>query len=122
MKILLDSHVLLWLAFEQSRLSSIAIKAIEDQRNQVFVSMASLWEIAIKNNLGKLKLPSNFLAEICKNTEILQIMPLHIHALSELPFHHRDPFDRMLIAQAITEEMTLMTKDAVMHRYNVNIL
>ncbi len=124
MKILLDTHILLWSVFEPEKLSDDAKEIIADHHNYVFVSLASLWEIAIKKDIGRLNIPDHFFENIFKDTgfEPLQIQMAHIQLYLQLPLHHRDPFDRILIAQAKSRELTLLTNDKNMMDYDVAIL
>ena len=121
MNILLDTHALIWFLDDDKRLSRTAKEAIFCHENIIFISIASLWEIGIKLSTGKLN--SNvgldgFADAIEKNGFILlAISPEHIKAVTELPFVHRDPFDRILIAQANVEKMTIMTVDENIHAY-----
>jgi PIN domain nuclease of toxin-antitoxin system len=124
---LLDTHVFLWAASAPERLSAIARNAIEDPKNEVFISAAVVWEIVIKHALGKLRLPSS--PVILIPTLIAQFgfraLPIsHEHALTlcALPKHHNDPFDRIMIAQARCEGMTLISTDRNVGRYAVQYL
>ncbi len=127
MNLLLDTHILLrWLADEPS-LGDRARGAIADARNGVWVSAASAWEVAIKSSLGRLHLPGPAAEVLPTALADNDFSPLPIsvdHALrvSELPRHHADPFDRILIAQAIAESLTIVTADAIFDRYPVPIL
>ncbi len=124
MKILLDTHVLLWMLSRAERLSETARSLISDQDNELLFSVAAYWEIGIKVSIGKLGLSDDWQetipTEMARN-EIawLPISPAHIHAVSKLPWMHRDPFDRLLVAQAQTEELTLLTNDAAFSGYDV---
>lgn len=120
---LLDTHVLLWWMTEPERLSSAAFDAIKKSRNAVYVSSAAAWEMAIKKTLGRLDFPAN-LVEILQQDHI-DVLPISLqHALSvgELPLHHQDPFDRMQIAQALHEDLVLITSDALIRQYDVPVL
>lgn len=118
MKLLVDTHVLLWALADPDQLSSRARVMISDSGNVVFVSMASLWEIGIKKSLGKIELPDTFFTSVkAAGFEILPIQLSHIQVLGELPFHHRDPFDRMLVAQAQHEQLWLVSCDAEINKY-----
>lgn len=116
-RLLLDTHTLLWFIADDSNLSAVARTAIEDASNDVFVSVASAWEIAIKVGIGKLSInaPSveAFFSEQMEANQFgyLPISPAHVFRAGELPLHHRDPFDRLLIAQAIVEGMTFVTRE-----------
>lgn len=127
MKILLDTHVFLWAISDPDRLSSRAREVIKDARNEVLLSMASAWEIAVKSSLGKLSLPHSAVAFVQRQLGDHQIgiLPLrlsHLSALEKLPWHHRDPFDRILVAQCIDENASLVTVDRQLRRYEVEIL
>ena len=124
MHLLLDTHILLWSVFEPEKLSLAAKEAIEEMHNVVCISMTSVWEIAIKQSIGRLSIPDAFFEVIYKNSgfELLNISPQHIDHYRLLPLHHRDPFDRMLIAQAQTEQLTLVTCDEKILQYDVSIL
>jgi PIN domain nuclease of toxin-antitoxin system len=123
MKYLLDTHTLLWFLEGDSSLSELAIALIEDEKNLKYVSIASIWEIGIKCSLGKIHITKElrgFLAELIL-TEI-QVLPIsfnHILRLNALEFHHRDPFDRLIIAQGLEEGLTIITKDVVFSEYSV---
>ncbi|MFM8308942.1 MAG: type II toxin-antitoxin system VapC family toxin [Microcystis aeruginosa] len=124
MNILLDSHTLIWFSQNSPQLSSSAIKILEDRNNLLFLSLVSVWKIQIKVQLGKLNLDIS-LAEIVKDqTKIndVQILPLklsHIWTLDTLPYYHKDPFDRLLISQAITENLIILGVDSVFDSYPV---
>lgn len=127
MTLLLDTHTLLWFLTNDSSLSARARSAIEDAANVTHVSAASLWEVAIKSALGKLKLPAPYADIFPRQLEtngfgMLPITPAHCAALLTLPFHHRDPFDRMLLAQAKAEALTLVTDDGQFAAYGVPLL
>ncbi|MCA0237623.1 MAG: type II toxin-antitoxin system VapC family toxin [Bacteroidetes bacterium] len=121
MKYLLDSHTFLWFVVDAPELSSKAKSLLLNSENQIWVSIASFWEISIKNSLGKLRLEVGYqglLEEANKNEfEILPIGFEHTVLLNGLDFHHRDPFDRMIIAQAITENMNIVGVDQVFDAY-----
>ena len=123
MNLLLDTHVLLWWLDDHPGLSPAAKSVIANGENVVFVSAATIWEIRIKEALGKLKLPRNFRAVLDEQPfEMLDITAEHAHAIVKLPAHHRDPFDRMLIAQTQVEKLTLVTGDEQIKRYKVSVL
>ena len=121
MRLLVDTHLLLWAAGQPDRLSAETRRLLNDDHNELLFSAASLWEIAIKNSLGR----SDFRADpdplrrgLLNNAWVeLPITSTHAVAVSRLPPIHRDPFDRMLLAQAETEGITLLTADATMARY-----
>lgn len=127
MRLLLDTHTLLWLLVNDPALSTRARRTIEDPANESFISIVSLWEIAIKSGMGKLTLPAPFSAvfpaELVQNgIGIVSVELPHLETMLQLPTIHRDPFDRLLIAQAIVEGMTLVTADAHLAGYTVPIL
>jgi PIN domain nuclease of toxin-antitoxin system len=121
MKLLLDTHLLLWAAAQPTKLSPQARGLIEDERNQLIFSAASLWEIAIKRAIGRADFivdPRQFLRALTDNGYLeLPVSSLHAVAVDALPSIHKDPFDRMLLAQALTEGITLLTADPVVARY-----
>ena len=127
MRLLLDTHVFIWWADNPEKLSPAALAALEDEANELLLSVASVWEMEIKVQLGKLKL-SLPLKELVKNqqeTNNLTVSPValpHVPALDALPFHHKDPFDRLLIAQSIEEDLTLVTADSQFSAYSVKLL
>jgi PIN domain nuclease of toxin-antitoxin system len=126
MNIILDTHILLWFLSGDKNLKSKDKFLIADNANNKFVSLASIWEIALKVNTGKLDLGIS-LAELVEeiatnNFQFLEIEFKHIYHLSELPFHHSDPFDRIIIAQAVVEDFKLLTVDIKMKKYKVEIL
>jgi len=123
MNLLLDTHVLLWWLDDNPSLLIKAKEAIADGGNIVFISVATIWEIRIKQALGKLKIPANFRNVLEQQAfEMLSITADHAHLIGELPAHHRDPFDRMLIAQALFEGFTLITRDSLFKRYKVSTI
>ena len=127
MRLLLDTHIFIWWADQPEKLSPAALSALEDEANELLLSVASVWEMQIKIQLGKLKL-SLPLKELVKNqqeTNDLTVSPLaltHVLALDALPFHHKDPFDRLLIAQSISEGLIVVTADSQFSAYSVKLL
>ena len=112
MRILLDTHLLLWWLGNAPSLSGQARALISEPENTVFVSAVSLWEIWLKESLGKLRLPADFEARMAAEPfESLPLSAIHARQVALLPWHHRDPFDRMLVAQARAENLTLLTAD-----------
>ena len=123
MNLLLDTHVLLWWLDDHPALSKKAKAVIADGKNQVFVSAVVIWEIRIKQALGKLKIPQNFRRVLDNQSfEMLDITVEHAHAVGDLPAHHRDPFDRMLVAQAKVEGLTLVTHDICLKKYKTLLI
>lgn len=127
MRLLLDTHVFLWAAGDPEELTDSARLAIADAGNEVYVSAAVTWEIAIKSALGKLTVPGDpatwFPARVRSlGFNSLPILPEHALAVGALPDHHNDPFDRLLIAQAQLEGLQLVTRDANIRKYAVHVL
>jgi PIN domain nuclease of toxin-antitoxin system len=123
MDLLLDSHVFLWWDSGAAELAADARHAIADAGNRVLVSAATVWEIAIKRMLGKLDFEGALSAAIEANGfGQLPILAAHAERAAGLPLHHRDPFDRMLIAQAVSEGCTLVTRDRAFEPYGVPCL
>ena len=124
MKLLLDTHCVLWFFDDVEKLSGKVLAAILEPTNEKFVSIASAWELAIKISMGKLAFDGGmeqFFATVNDNGfELLPVRQEHLKLLETLPFHHRDPFDRLLVTSAIAEGMSLMTVDANIHRYTVD--
>lgn len=121
MRLLLDTHALLWSLDGDKRLGPIARSLLADRANDVLVSMASLWEIALKTQTGKLDADVQGISDtLDRNGVILPgVSVAHLTALTSLPRHHKDPFDRLLIAQAIAKNATLMSEDRWMPSYPV---
>ena len=123
MKLLLDTHVVLWWLDDQNLMADDAVEAISEPENQVLVSAVVAWEIAIKRGLGKLTAPHNLEAVIASaGFDHLPITLSHALGIEALPGHHRDPFDRLLVAQAMLENCTLVTRDDMVKKYSVDIL
>jgi PIN domain nuclease of toxin-antitoxin system len=123
MNLFLDTHVLLWWLDDNPNLSEAEKIAIADPGNLIIVSAAVIWEMRIKQTLGKLEIPADFYPVI-KNQgfEFLSITADHAYAAGELPMHHRDPFDRMIIAQAKLEGLSVISHDHIFRKYDVSIL
>ena len=124
MKILLDTHTFLWFINDSPELSSSAADLLESDVD-LLLSTASLWEIAIKVSLNKLTLPDSYEQFIpqqitLNNIEILTITFEHLTIVSRLPFHHRDPFDRLLIAQSMSENLQIVSTDTQFDRYGIS--
>ncbi|BAW98000.1 PilT domain-containing protein (plasmid) [[Synechococcus] sp. NIES-970] len=122
MRYLLDTHILLWWLENNPCLSGAMRTAIANPESFVFVSAATVWEMSIKRSLGKLSVPDNLLEMLQINQfEVLKITAEHGLKVGELPDYHKDPFDRMLIAQAQMEELTLISQDGQFERYEVSL-
>lgn len=120
---LLDTHVFIWWIEGNSRIDKKVKSLIENSKGEVFISMASIWEMAIKISIGKLKLKNSIDKTINKaRFEVLNISLSHALQIIKLPLIHKDPFDRMLVAQAIAENMTLITDDPKVGKYKVKLL
>ncbi len=124
MKLLLDTHAFLWFVLNDAALSPMARDLIIDPLNDILLSPASHWEIAIKISIGKYQIPGSFASWI--NTQIqtneFDILPIaiaHTAALTTLPFHHKDPFDRLLIAQSLVEKIPIISTDVVFDSYGI---
>ena len=127
MRFLLDTAVLLWSRAEEYKLNSRAKELLSSKSSELFLSAASVWEIAIKYALGTLKLhasPEAYIPEVLSRMDIhaLNISLVHAIEAGKLSQHHRDPFDRMLVAQANTEQMVLLTADRIFEKYNVKLV
>jgi PIN domain nuclease of toxin-antitoxin system len=118
LRLLLDTHVLLWWLANDPSLSPTASALIEDPENVIFVSAVTLWEIWLKESLGKLRLPATFSEKLAAQSfENLSLTASQARQVARLPWHHRDPFDRMLVAQAIAEKLILLTSDDALPAY-----
>jgi len=125
--LLVDTHCWLWLTTSPERIGSRAMKKLKDERNELLLSAASAWEIAIKYSIGKLALPvppAELLPRLMAETKTSPLAVQHSHALriAQLPNHHTDPFDRLLIAQAQIEGIPIVTHDEQFKRYDVTII
>jgi PIN domain nuclease of toxin-antitoxin system len=127
MKILIDTHCFLWFLDNNPKLSNTALSLIKDINNEVLLSMASIWEIGIKCSTGKLRLTDPF--EILIPTELtankitpLQITIEHISGVVNLPFHHKDPFDRLIISQSIIENIPILSADPEFVKYPITLI
>lgn len=127
MKVLIDTHILLWfLEGDRQKISGAALAAIQDQTNEKFVSIASLWEVVIKVNIGKLPMRTtfqSFLALIPANGfQVLSLQSSHLLKYLDLPLRHRDPFDRILVAQSINDNLSVVTKDPNFSLYPIKTI
>ncbi|MDE0318014.1 MAG: type II toxin-antitoxin system VapC family toxin [Candidatus Poribacteria bacterium] len=123
MNLLLDTHVLLWWLDDPTLLSEQALTSIKDTNNEVIVSVVSAWEIAIKKTLGKLEAPDNLKQMIGDaGFTLIPINYKHVWEVQDLPFHHDDPFDRLLVAKTKVENLMLVTRDSRLRAYNIPIL
>ena len=124
MRLLLDTHAFLWFITDDPSLSAVARALIADASNEILVSPASYWEIAIKIRIGKYPLSAPYETFITQGIDgngfkVLPIEPRHTAVLTTMPFHHRDPFDRLIVAQAVVEQVPLVSVDAVLDAYGV---
>ena len=127
MRVLFDTHTFLWFIEGNSRIGSNARREILEPNNERFLSVASLWEIAIKASVGKLEKHSSFedlvQVQVFGNAiDLLAISAKHLDVVQTLPFHHRDPFDRLMIAQALSENLVLLSRDRAFSAYGVELL
>ena len=128
MNVLLDTSVFLWvIGGHQAKLSPAAWQAVRDEDNRLLLSAASLWEIALKVRSGKLKLPETreFLKEHLRRLgidSVLAVEAVHVFRVFELPDHHRDPFDRLLVAQCQVENVPLVTSDSTINKYAIDVI
>lgn len=123
---LLDTNALLYFLYDSGKLSKKASDIIYHNDEKINVSIVSMWEIAIKSSIGKLEIKSSIskIVETCENErfDILPIKPFHLDEIGRLPAIHGDPFDRLIISQAISENLVIITKDGTMPMYNVKVL
>ncbi|NTS43833.1 type II toxin-antitoxin system VapC family toxin [Flavisolibacter sp. BT320] len=126
MDLLLDTHAFIWFLNGDNQLPVGVRNLVADTTNRCFLSIASLWEIAIKNSLGKLTMQGSFSQlAIFLNENAIEVLPVtfeHIQRLLQLEYFHRDPFDRMILAQSLTENITLVSKDEAFRRYGASLL
>ncbi len=127
MRLLLDTQCWLWWFSQPEKLNENAIAKIADETNEIWFSVASVWEMGIKVSIGKLPLPENINDYVSTRMTQLAARSLEINAshalqVTTLPLHHRDPFDRMLVAQAQIEDMTLVSADSIFNQYEVTLL
>ena len=127
MRLLLDTHVFIWWDSEPAKLSPRVLALCQDRENTLLLSVVSAWEIQVKIQLGKLKLhmPLARLIESQQETNALEVLPItldHVLALDALPVHHKDPFDRLLLAQSTVEDVVLVSKDSVFTNYPVKVV
>lgn len=123
MRILLDTHLVLWWLTGDRKLPRAAQKMISDRENEIYVSAASIWEVAIKANIGRIDVdPAEVRAAIGPSGFLdLAVTSKHAVKVAELPFHHRDPFDRLLIAQSLSEPMLLLSSDRLLKPYGNSV-
>jgi len=119
MRILLDTHIIIWILEDSKKLSKKARKIIDDA-HEVYISHISAWEMMIKMQLGKLEIELEDIQKIFKQTNFIELNLKfeHVLALNHLPDHHKDPFDRMLIAQALSEPLKFITSDSIVKKYS----
>ena len=127
MRLLLDTHCFLWLNGQPEKIGALALDACQNREHVLYLSLVSLWEIQIKQQLGKLDLdvPWRDMLNVQQAENGLQLLPIsltHIEQLAQLLMHHRDPFDRLLIAQAQSEGMTFVSADSAMAPYAVEVI
>jgi PIN domain nuclease of toxin-antitoxin system len=123
-RLLVDTNVIVWLLLgDRPRVSETARLALEDERNRVAVSAVTVWEIAVKRSLGKLTIEDRWARTLTRlGFDALPVTSIHAEAVEHLPWHHRDPFDRLLVAQAMTERLELVSADPRLVAYGVDLL
>jgi PIN domain nuclease of toxin-antitoxin system len=120
---LIDTHALLWAAHDTARLGHAAKGVLADPENRVYASIASLWELAIKASIGKLEIPEDFFQRVYASGYLkLPIEVEHLDQFRKLPLHHRDPFDRLLLAQAQAEGLRIISDDGMFSRYAADVI
>ncbi len=123
---ILDTNVLIFYLYNPEQLSKAAVDIVHNEDNKIYVSIVSLWEIAIKTSIGKLEIKNSIeeIAGICLKykIELLAINPQHLDWIANLPQIHGDPFDRLIISQALAENLTIVTKDSIIPKYEVNTI
>lgn len=124
MRQLLDTHTFIWYVTDNPRLSPEVQELIDDEDNEILLSIASVWEMAIKHSTGKLSFELPFMVFVeqqlsVNNIGLLNINLDHITIIATLPFHHRDPFDRLIIAQAMVEQLPILSADTVLDAYAI---
>jgi PIN domain nuclease of toxin-antitoxin system len=127
MRVMIDTHIFIWYVQNSQRLNSSVVNLINDGKNDILFSTASVWEMAIKQSTGKLNLGvpyASFIEEQMRlnNMELLPIKLEHLEVVTSLPFHHRDPFDRLLISQALVENIPILSIDVAFDDYPVQRL
>ncbi|MBE9184018.1 type II toxin-antitoxin system VapC family toxin [Microcoleus sp. LEGE 07076] len=124
MRLLLDTHTFIWYVTDNPRLSANVKLLIEDENNEKLVSIASIWEMAIKHSIGRLNFSLPFMEFVrqqlsVSNIGLLEININHIEVVASLPLHHRDPFDRLIIAQSMAEQIPVLSVDAIFDAYAI---
>lgn len=124
MKILLDTHIIIWLVKTPEQLSQSTLDTLANNNNDLYYSLASIWELAIKSSIGRIQLDISILLKMLQqnNIESLPIKENHIIKVKELPMLHKDPFDRLLIAQAICENLQLFTRNKLLQEYSKKLV
>ena len=126
MEYILDTNAFIFYLYNPERLSKAVVDIVYNENNQICVSIVSLWEIAIKSSIGKLEIKNSMeeIAGICLKykIELLAINPKHLDQIANLPQIHGDPFDRLIISQAIAEKLTIVTRDSIISQYDVNTI
>lgn len=123
MKLILDTHAALWWLSDDARLGTEAVRQLRDDTNLVLLSAAVVWEVSIKRSLGKLEVPDGFAPTLLRaGAQPLAVTLDHAAEVEALPWHHRDPFDRLLVAQAVVEDATLVSRDEPLRQYDAPVL
>ncbi len=123
---ILDTNAFIFYLYNPGQLSKAALDILYNEQNQIYVSIVSLWEIAIKSSIGKLEIKNSMeeIAGICRKykIELLTIEPSHLDRIAKLPQIHGDPFDRLIISQALAKNLIIVTRDSIIPKYNVNTI
>lgn len=124
MRLLLDTHTFIWYVTDNPKLSAHVKLLIEDENNEKLISIASIWEMAIKHSIGRLNFSLPFMEFVgqqltVSNIGLLEINLQHIEVVASLPLHHRDPFDRLIIAQSMAEQIPILSVDAIFDAYAI---
>jgi PIN domain nuclease of toxin-antitoxin system len=123
LRLLLDTHAALWWLSDDERFGAEATRQVADPTNQVLLSAAVVWEVALKRSLGKLEAPADFVATMLSaGAHAVAVTVEHAAAVERLPWHHRDPFDRMLVAQAELERAAIVSRDPALRPYGVPVV
>jgi PIN domain nuclease of toxin-antitoxin system len=127
MNLLIDTHIFIWSEISVGKIKSDILAELVNTNNEIFMSLVSIWEMQIKIQLGRLTFPKPLIdivenQKVINNLRILPITEEHIYHLSKLPHHHTDPFDRLIIAQSLSETLTLVSDDSIFPKYGVNLL
>jgi PIN domain nuclease of toxin-antitoxin system len=127
MNLLIDTHIFIWSEISVGKIKSDILAELVNSNNEIFMSLVSIWEMQIKIQLGRLTFPKPLIdivenQKLINNIRVLPITEEHIYHLSNLPHHHSDPFDRLIVAQSLSENLLLVSDDSIFLKYGVNLL